>query len=626
MSSETLPTPEQVSANEKLQLLKSPVLIDRSDSLPLTAREGGAPDLSLFGDRFDHDTPQFQKHEDASLLELFFDLLFAANYTVFSQTQGVNSPDRFRAYVGYFGILWITWLTVSLYDVRFVTDSIFERIARAVHLGVMIGFAVVAPNFKPADQNLQTMRTMSLILCVSRFCLFVEYGSILWHIRKYKKPRLPMLLQIGVNFVASMVYLGITFRFRHGNSQVYLAWYIISAAEIVLTFGLATVFPVLSFTGTHLMKRMSTMTILFLGDGVVIVAQSVVTIVKSPDAWDSQTIGIVTAAAATIYCVFLVYFDWIKTSYLPTFRQQIWSILHFPFHLAMVLFMQGFTQFIIWSKIMDTLSTLSLDSVFDDVDKLAKATTEVVVDSLYTMINKFFEDYPPKYTATIDNVQWAVGNISLLPDSFWPDLATYITTLDDNDVTNETQFYDFFSNFMNMSTSMENSLIETFGIDLVEEVTDANKNVTESGLESEVNAKMWARFDLVFQYAYIAAGVTLIIMTLLTIVARTKSWSKWGIFRTGIFLALGVGLSLVSTIHFNQTAAYNYKNSPWLLPTICLVWFLVLAITHIRNPPPLFFKRSQSFFNKPKYEYDSVVPMTDGPNHRKHPDYNTQVA
>lgn len=94
-----------------------------------------------------------------------------------------------------------------------------------------------------------------------------------------------MLLQIGLNFAASMIYLGVTFRFRKGNSQVYLAWYVLGAAEIILTFILAVLFPVLSLTGTHLMKRMSTMTVLFLGDGVVIVAQNVVTIVKSPDAW-----------------------------------------------------------------------------------------------------------------------------------------------------------------------------------------------------------------------------------------------------------------------------------------------------------------------------------------------------
>lgn len=116
----------------------------------------------------------------------------------------------------------------------------------------------------------------------------VEYASILWHIRQYKKPRLPMLLQMGLNFAASMIYLGITFRFRHGNSSVYYAWYVLAAVEVVLTFGLAAIFPVLSFTGTHLMKRMSTMTVLFLGDGVVIVAQNIVTIVKSPDSWGTS--------------------------------------------------------------------------------------------------------------------------------------------------------------------------------------------------------------------------------------------------------------------------------------------------------------------------------------------------
>lgn len=35
-----------------------------------------------------------------------------------------------------------------------------ERACRAVHLGVMVGFAVVAPHFNPTDQVPQTMRTM----------------------------------------------------------------------------------------------------------------------------------------------------------------------------------------------------------------------------------------------------------------------------------------------------------------------------------------------------------------------------------------------------------------------------------------------------------------------------------
>lgn len=163
----------------------------------------------------------------------------------------------------------------------------------------------------------------------------------------------------------------------------------------------------------------------------------------------------------------------------------------------MVLFMQGFTQFIIWSKIMDTINNMSFDSIFNTAEGVAKATTAQVVDNLTKLINKFFEDYPPKYTATVNNVQWAIGNISEIPDSFWPGLAKYATTGEDKDAPNEDQLNTFFTYFNDMSTSMENSLLETFGIDLVEEVTDDNKNITETGLETKVNEKMWARFDLV---------------------------------------------------------------------------------------------------------------------------------
>ena len=132
------------------------------------------------------------------MLELFYDLFFAANYTVFSETQGVNSADRFKAYVGYFTYesellyemmmkltyrqcpldhlahdrsircsicygqhLWYVMIVILLRTLL----TVIERVARGIHLGVMVGFAVVAPKFKPEDQDMRTMRT------------FCEYSS-----------------------------------------------------------------------------------------------------------------------------------------------------------------------------------------------------------------------------------------------------------------------------------------------------------------------------------------------------------------------------------------------------------------------------------------------------------------
>lgn len=123
----------------------------------------------------------------------------------------------------------------------------------------------------------------------SRLCLTIEYSSILWHVRKFKKAHLPLYIQIATTFSAAMIYLGITFRFRKENSHVFIAWYLISLLEVVLTLLISNFWTVLSFTKTHLMKRMSLLTIIILGDGIVLMAQNVVTIVKkdgvTPDAW-----------------------------------------------------------------------------------------------------------------------------------------------------------------------------------------------------------------------------------------------------------------------------------------------------------------------------------------------------
>lgn len=49
-----------------------------------------------------------------------------------------------------------------MYDVRFVTDSVFERLARAVHMGVLVGFVTVSPNFETQDQDSVIFQTFCM--------------------------------------------------------------------------------------------------------------------------------------------------------------------------------------------------------------------------------------------------------------------------------------------------------------------------------------------------------------------------------------------------------------------------------------------------------------------------------
>lgn len=91
--------------------------------------------------------PAFERHEESTAIELFYDLFFVANLTTFSNIHEINNTKTLTSYVGFFCILWFTWCLTSLYDIRFVTDSLLARIAKGVHLGVMVGLAVSGPQF-----------------------------------------------------------------------------------------------------------------------------------------------------------------------------------------------------------------------------------------------------------------------------------------------------------------------------------------------------------------------------------------------------------------------------------------------------------------------------------------------
>lgn len=121
--------------------------------------EGQEEYLPVEGTNYDG-LPEFQRHAETTNIELFYDLFFVANLTTFSEIHEINDSQALSAYIGFFCVLWFTWCQVSLFDVRFVADSVFERTAKAVHLGVMVGLAVVGPNFDPAQQKKQVFQTM----------------------------------------------------------------------------------------------------------------------------------------------------------------------------------------------------------------------------------------------------------------------------------------------------------------------------------------------------------------------------------------------------------------------------------------------------------------------------------
>lgn len=189
-----------------------------------------------------------------------------------------------------------------------------------------------------------------------------------------------------------------------------------------------------------------------------------------------------------MYFVYQIYFDWKRHLHLPPVRQLIWVFLHFPFHLALTLFVEGSSQFIIWWKILEVL--FGFDDILNSVlspgdDPNFNVTTSWFVNALNTSVNDIFDEgFSPKYYDTVTDINDALQKLSTLPDSFWA--RATLGSDEDSAIFNESVPELYFA--------VQNSLFAAFNIDAISETT-FNGDPTE--FEEDANNDNWARFVLV---------------------------------------------------------------------------------------------------------------------------------
>ncbi|PNS16165.1 hypothetical protein CAC42_1928 [Sphaceloma murrayae] len=317
-------------------------------------------------DAYSLDSPIFKRHTEATHSELFYDLFFVANLTVFSSVKEINDRKTLSQYTGFFTILWMTWYQVSLYDVRFSKDSIFDRIAKAVQFGVMIGFAINGPTFDVgeklttimglssddsisiiADPNLTSFKSLTLIMMASRLVLVLQYLQAIYLTRKQRDLILPMAMIAGTEFIAGIVYFGLFFSFHNLHANAYITWYAVALLETTICTAVSSVWRNISFKGTHLTQRMSLLTLIILGEGIIGLGHKCQEIVKGQIfGFTSSTIANIFCCVLIIYFLYMLYFDPLSHQHFGSIRQQIWSLLHYPLHLALLLTLSGANQFI----------------------------------------------------------------------------------------------------------------------------------------------------------------------------------------------------------------------------------------------------------------------------------------
>jgi hypothetical protein len=224
----------------------------------------------------------------------------------------------------------------------------------------MTAFVFAGPVFdtdeKPDDQRYY--KSFAIVLFVSRLVTAIEYAVVIFHSRRVKKTIVPLGMTSAVYASTSVVYLVTHFAFPNtGPIREYemLIWFLLSIFEGLATLLIAIFWRNISFKYTHLVERLGLLSLILMGEGIIGMVKSVACITKGQNTNSNAEIGTVVSSVILIYLIWILYFDQIDHHRFGTIRQQIWALLHYPLHVAILLTVEGNTSLIVWNSVVQGL-------------------------------------------------------------------------------------------------------------------------------------------------------------------------------------------------------------------------------------------------------------------------------
>lgn len=243
-----------------------------------------------------------------------------------------------------------------------------------------------------------------------------------------------------------------------------------------------------------------------------------------------------------------------------TLRQQIWTFLHFPFHMALVLLMEGTNQLISWRHITEYTYHVfgTLLGILDAINSSEKFPAQSVIVDAFNF----------SMTTVLNNTFFAVTD-----DEFNSILDGYTILAGENG-----------TNITYGSPEYTMTMREVL-IDLLEIVFTGygfEPPAIEAGaLPSEIYDKYYGVFNLIFVYFFVSAGIVLISLGVLTWITLKEKSSRSRCRYIGIIanVLFGLALALLSIME-TTSAAGNLGISVWTLPLLVFILFIALLLNH----------------------------------------------
>ncbi|CAG9976777.1 unnamed protein product [Clonostachys byssicola] len=551
----------------------------------------------------------FAEDEEGSLIQfdrLFYDLWFVANLTVFATVHPITEVDALVSFVGYFLLLWNTWFITTTFDARFIHDGILPRLARACHLTVMIGFAIAGAAFDRKELIRSIIKALSLFLVLSRLVLTAQYCLVLYGVRHNKRGRRALVIAATLTFVPAIAYLIVgIISDTSNNRHVIIVWYVVGLLELLGGILHATLSKTLSFEGTHFNERLNLLTLIVLGEAKNAAKIVEYTYLKGISTYWCKfsellylnngnsdfipapaLVGTLFSAGAIIYITYQLYFDWMPHEHhhphMTPWRHAAWTLIHLPFHAVLVLLSEGSSQWAVWWRAIESYGEVEAkleasvnDNIANGGSTRSSKVAEALKDTAYSIMKKYGSD-PEDGSNNSQDLDAAFDDIKGLPSSFW-----------DRGMKNSSDpnYRTWVDSYLGVSRTTMNSVSKAFGLSS-EDKKDSSTTDWKSAELAAVNSTS-VRLHTIFAYLFVSAGIVLMLLMILHILAKRRGWSQFDLLRAAIVFTTGTGLSLVATIKLNPSMLSSFINSPLQLPIILICYFGCLVLTHIpiSSPP-----------------------------------------
>ena len=184
----------------------------------------------------------------------------------------------------FFGLLWGTWFSITLHDVRFAVDSVYERACKIIQLCCLVSFSLVGSQFEPGgdakDDNNLNFRILCVTLAVTRGLLCIQYAIVLFYCKRarFNKLVMPLAANAALYLITTATFGLMTLAFSNEGEyirNIYLVWYAAMFLEILLTLAISSIWRMVSFKLTHLAERLALLTLIVIGEGAIGVTKTV---------------------------------------------------------------------------------------------------------------------------------------------------------------------------------------------------------------------------------------------------------------------------------------------------------------------------------------------------------------